>query len=174
MGKLVRCSVKNRIKSELYATDMKIVLILAVLCLVLGILSAFVAGGFDLYSELCLPDAAMPGFVFPLVWSVLYLSIGAASGMVIASKDKCLAMWRRKGLAYFFAMLALNLMWAPTFFGAGMLFIAFVIICAMLPLTFFTLLCYGNVTFVGGIVMLVYLLWLIFTAYLNLAILFLN
>lgn len=174
MGKLCTCSLKNKLHSELCGTDIRAAAVFAALCLILGILSAFVSGSFDAYDELCLPEAAPPAFVFPIIWSVLYLLIGGATGLVVASCDRCLSVQKSRGLVYFFAMLALNLLWSPVFFGGEMYFVAFVIVCAIAALTFFTLLCYSNISVISTFIMLAYLIWVIFAAYLNLAILFLN
>jgi tryptophan-rich sensory protein len=150
------------------------VIFCALFCLFVGILSAFVAGGFYIYDELCLPESAPPGFVFPIIWSVLYLLIGAASGVVIATRERSLYTIKLRGIFYFCVMLALNFLWAPAFFGGGLFFVGFVIICAMLVLSFFVLLCYSNISLLSALVIFVYMLWLLYAAYLNLAILFLN
>lgn len=166
--------LRNKIKSELACIDLRIVIFCALFCLFVGILSAFVAGGFFIYDELCLPDFAPPGFVFPIIWSALYLLIGAASGIVIATRERSLYTIKLRGLFYFSVMLVLNFLWAPAFFGCGLFFVGLVIICAMLVLTFFCLLCYSNISFVSALAIFVYMLWLLYAAYLNLAILFLN
>ncbi len=168
------CTLKNKIRSSLCALDLRIVLTGALVCLLLGILSAFAAGGFELYGTLCLPLSAPDAFIFPVIWSIMYLLIGAASGIVIASRDKCYGVQRRRGLFYFTVMLMLNLMWAPAFFGCGLFFVGFVMICAMIIFTFFILLCYSNINFISAALIFIYWLWLLYAAYLNLAILFLN
>ncbi|MBQ7821551.1 MAG: tryptophan-rich sensory protein [Clostridia bacterium] len=174
MSKRVKSTLKNRVRSELGAIDLRVVIVSAVICLILGILSAFAAGGFDMYGQIYLPASAPPAFIFPIIWSVLYLLIGAATGIVIASHDKCFDVQKKRGLLYFAVMFALNLIWAPVFFGCGLFFVGFVIICAMIVLTFFVLLCYSNISFVSAAIIFIYWLWLLFAAYLNLAILFLN
>lgn len=174
MGKRLRCSLKNKILCELSCVNFKVVIIFSVVCLILGILSAFVAGGFDLYGSLCLPASAPPSFVFPIIWSVLYLLIGAATGIVVLTCDKCYGVSKARGLLYFTVMFLLNLLWSPIFFGCQLFFVAFVVLCAMIVLTFFVILCYSNISFVCGLIMFIYQLWLLFAAYLNLAIIFLN
>ena len=174
MGRAVKCSFKNRIRSELCQIDFRIVIVFAVFSLLLGIISALIAGNFDFYEELCLPNSAPPAFLFPIIWSILYLLIGSAAGIVAASRDKCFKTQKSRGLLYFAVMFALNLIWAPIFFGCGLFFVGFVIICAMIVLTFFVIVCFSNVSFVSAVIMTLYWLWLLFAAYLNLAILFLN
>ncbi len=174
MGKRRKCSLKNKIRSEICSLDFKIVIASAVVCLLLGVVSAFIAGGFELYGSLCLPASAPPSFVFPIIWSILYLLIGGASGIVISSCDKCVSVSKSRGLLYFIVMFALNFIWAPLFFGAELFFVAFVVVCAMIVLTFFVILCYSNISFISAFIMFVYWLWLLFAAYLNLAIIFLN
>lgn len=174
MGRSVKCSFKNKIRSELCLIDFRIVIVFAVFSLLLGIVSALIAENFDFFEELCLPDSTPPAFLFPIIWSILYLLIGAAAGIVALSRDRCFKIQKSRGLLYFAVMFALNLIWAPIFFGCGLFFVAFVIICAMIVLTFFVIICFSNVSFVSSVIMLVYWLWLLFSAYLNLAILFLN
>ncbi|MBE6605487.1 MAG: tryptophan-rich sensory protein [Ruminococcaceae bacterium] len=169
-----KCSLKNKLLCEMSSFNLKTVVLCAILCLVLGIISGFVSGGFDLYSNLCLPQAAPPAFVFPIIWSILYVLIGAATGIIISNRDKCFKVSKSRGLLYFGVMFLLNLLWSPIFFGAELFFVALVVLVAMIVLTFFVVLCYSNISFISALIMFIYWLWLFFAAYLNLAIIFLN
>jgi tryptophan-rich sensory protein len=44
-----------------------------------GGLSALLSGGMDTYKSLNQPPLSPPGFIFPIVWTVLYLLMGYAS-----------------------------------------------------------------------------------------------
>lgn len=169
-----KINLKNKICSELANTDMRVPIVFAVICFILGILSAVFTSKFELYEILCLPDASIPGFMFVIIWSIIYLAIGLAFGLVVSKRDRCSGKIRRKACLYFVAMLLINLFYAPLFFDCELFFIGFIMICAMIFLTFFIILFFCSLSHLGGIIMIIYWLWLLYSAYLNLAILFLN
>ncbi len=84
----------------------------ALVCLGLGSASGLVSngGGSAWYQNLVKPPGTPPPWVFGPVWSLLYLMMGVAAGMLIHRRA-----WRV--LAVFGVQLMLNLAWTPLFFG---------------------------------------------------------
>jgi translocator protein len=88
---------------------------IAVCLAVSAVGSVFTMAGMDgWFEQLEEPAINPPGWVFGLVWSVLYLAMGVAAWMV----------WRARGLrgarlalGLFGVQLALNLAWTGIFFG---------------------------------------------------------
>lgn len=166
--------LKNIILSELQCTDLRIPVLCAAVSLILGIVSALATKNYALYHVLCLPAPALPALIFPILWSIIYIMLGFALGLVLAKHGKCYAALKIRAVKYFTVMFALSLVYSPVFFDMGAFFLAFLMICAMIALTFFILLYFSNISRLSGILMFAFWLWLLYCAYLNLAILFLN
>lgn len=162
------------IKSELCRMDKRFVIAGAVIVLVCGFLSAIAGGSTAVYRELELPDFAPPAIVFPIVWTVLYALIGGAAGAVAGVFERSLESDKYKGLLFFVIMIVFNFVWSPLFFGAGAYFAAFIAIIMMIILTFFIILFFWRIFKLSAFAMILYLLWLFFAAYLNLAVVILN
>ena len=73
-------NIRGRIRAELCRIDIRCVIAGAVIVMLSGFLSALAGGSADAYGELELPAGAPPGFVFVIVWTVLYILIGGAAG----------------------------------------------------------------------------------------------
>lgn len=57
--------------------------------LAVGAVSAlFTTGSMEAFADLCLPPLSPPGWVFPVVWTFLYLLMGFAAFLVVNS-GKC-------------------------------------------------------------------------------------
>jgi len=174
MLKSGRNKLSLMIRAELCRIDFRCVIAGAVIVLACGILSALAAGSTVTYYELVKPRFAPPRFLFPIVWTILYLLIGGAAGAVACVKERALESEKYKGLLFFIIQMIFNFIWSPLFFGAGAYFAAFIAILMMIIFTVLTFLNFRRVFRLAGWVMLVYLAWLIFAAYLNLAIVILN
>ncbi len=166
--------ISGIIRAELCRIDLRCVIVGAAVVLLCGFFSSLAAGSAAQYRELEKPAGSPPAFLFPLVWTFLYLLIGGAAGAVACSKERALAGDRFRGLAAFGLMMILNFIWAPLFFGAGAYLTAFLDVAAMIVLTFFCAVYFGRVYLVSALAMSAYLLWLFYAAYLNLGILILN
>ena len=81
--------------------------------LAVGGLAALLSGGMSDYRELQQPPLSPPGWVFPIVWSVLYLLMGYASYRILTS-DADPAVIRR-ALTFYGVQLILNFLWPILF-----------------------------------------------------------
>ena len=162
------------LRSELCRIDVRCVIAGAVIVLLCGFLSALAGGSAADYSELELPHGAPPGFVFGIVWTFLYIIIGGAAGAVACCRERSCEQDKYKGLLFFIIMMVFNFIWYPLFFGAEAFFAAFIAIIVMIITSFFAMCSFFRVYIVCGAAMAVYIAWLFFAAYLNLAVLILN
>ena len=174
MLKSGRNKLSLMIRAELCRIDFRCVIAGALIVLACGILSALAAGPTVAYYELVKPRFAPPRFLFPIAWTILYLLIGGAAGAVACVKERALESEKYKGLLFFIIQMIFNFIWSPLFFGAGAYFAAFAAIVMMIIFTVLTYLNFRRILRTAGWAMLVYLAWLIFAAYLNLAIVILN
>lgn len=108
------------------------------------------------YAALAKPAATPPDWVFPLVWSLLYVLIGLALAMILNARGA-----RGRGLAVmlFAAGFALALAWQPVFFGAHQVGTALLVILGMLVLGIATTLAFGRIRRGAAWLMVPYLVW---------------
>ncbi|KAJ7180151.1 TspO/MBR-related protein [Mycena crocata] len=76
----------------------------------------------DWYKNLRTPPGRPPRQVFPIVWPLLYISMGCASHLAVKTLDSAGSSSVRSdcmlALSLYYAQLTLNLLWTPLFFGA--------------------------------------------------------
>ena len=152
--------------------DWKKLLLCLAIPLVVGGLSALLSGGMGDYAGFVQPPLSPPGWLFPVVWTILYLLMGYASYRVLTSaapKEEI-----RKALILYGAQLLLNFLWSPIFFGLGWYWVAFAELLLLWVLVFFTIRAFAQIDERAGDLLLPYILWLSFAAYLNFGVALLN
>ena len=150
----------------------KILLVCLAIPLVVGGLSALLSGGMSGYRELNQPPLSPPGWVFPVVWTILYLLMGYSSYRIL-TRPKDTPRIRTALIAYSI-QLFLNFLWSPVFFGLGWYLTAFFLLIALWIAIFVTIRLFSRLDQVAGDLLLPYLLWVTFAAYLNLGVFLLN
>jgi tryptophan-rich sensory protein len=108
---------------------------------------------------------APPRWVFPVVWSVLYLCIGVA-GYRVARLTK--SYWSTPMVLWWIQMI-LNWAWTPIFFGLGQVHVALWVLRAIILSATAATVTFFNVDTLAGSLMIPYLLWLGVAHQLNLA-----
>lgn len=164
----------SRIKAEIREIDIRYVFIGAGTTLFCGAISAILSGGFTIYDFWVLPKFAPPRFVFPIVWTILYILIGGCAGAVLSNCEKYKEADKYKGILLFTIMLIFNLVWSPLFFGAGSFFIAYLDLIITALLTVFVICYFTNIYIITALPMFFYFVWLLFAGYLNFTIIILN
>ncbi|KAH7914194.1 TspO/MBR-related protein [Hygrophoropsis aurantiaca] len=131
------------------------------------------------YKSLRFPPARPPGWVFPIVWPVLYAGMGCASHIAVKALDGAETESTRSGLSLaltlYYSQLALNCLWSPLFFGSKKIGWALVDSTALLVTTFYMTSLMHKCT--GGdttYLLLPYCAWLSYATYLNGGIWFMN
>ena len=133
-----------------------------------GLLSAYLtADDMALYEAMNRPRLAPPGWIFPIVWTVLYILMGAASYIVYESEPD--RDTRRRALTVYFAQLAMNFFWSTLFFTYRRYLPALIWLAAMWVLVLICVMRFFRIRRSAGLMMGVLLLWTSFAAYLNLA-----
>ena len=149
----------------------KLLLCLA-LPLAVGGLAALLSGGMDRYQELDRPPLSPPGWVFPVVWSALYLLMGYASYRVMESGAEPAKI--RKAWIFYGLQLAANFLWPLLFFGGQMYLAALILLTLLWVLIFLTIRAFSEAEEPAGDLLIPYILWVTFAWYLNLGIFLLN
>lgn len=126
----------------------------------------------QVYSETILqPPLSPPGWVFPVVWTVLFALMGiGAARIYLAPPSKA----RSLGLNLFIAQLAVNFFWSPIFFNAQAYGFAFFWLLFLWALVLWMILVFRKVDPPAAKLQIPYLIWLTFAAYLNLGVWYLN
>lgn len=119
------------------------------------------------YANLYKPPLSPPGWLFPVVWTILFVLMGIAAYLVYISSE---GEQRKAVLAYYFAQLLVNVGWSVIFFRFGAYMTAFFWLLLLWYLVFMTIQKFTAVNKTAGRLMLPYLLWLTFAGYLNLAV----
>ena len=117
------------------------------------------------------PPLTPPGWVFPVVWGILFalMGIGAARVYMTPASDA-----RSRGLKLFFLQLWVNFLWSIFFFNGQQYFFSFLWILGLWGLILLMILSFRKVDRLAAWLQIPYLLWVTYAAYLNLGVWLLN
>ncbi len=113
------------------------------------------------YRSLSKPRWNPPDWVFPTVWSILYIAIAVAAARAAPIEGSHYA------LAFFALQIALNAIWSPIFFGIRRLGTAFFVVLALWLAVAATLVGFWQLDRLAGALFVPYLLWVSIAAALN-------
>lgn len=122
------------------------------------------------YHSLNKPFLNPPDWIFAPVWILIYIMMSISFVLFLKSPGK-----NKAGTATLFvSQLALNLIWSPVFFGnmnpRGALIVIILLIIALT----WTILAFYKYSKTAAILLVPYLIWVLFAAYLNFEIIRLN
>ncbi len=140
--------------------------------LAVGGLAALLSGGMDTYQVINQPPLSPPGWIFPIVWTILYLMMGEASYRILISDADSFA--KKRALIAYGVQLFLNLVWPLFFFGGQMYLTAFIVLVLLWVAIFITLRWFSQIDESAGDLLIPYLLWVTFAGYLNFGVFLLN
>lgn len=138
-----------------------------------GAVSGFATkNSMQIYKEIRLPPLSPPSWVFPVVWTVLFILMGIAAYLVFTSD----APQHEKSSAFvlYAVQLAVNFIWPILFFNLEAYFFAFLWLCLLIVLVVATIGAFRRVCGTAAWLMLPYLLWVLFAGYLNAGVFMLN
>ena len=137
-----------------------------------GGLAALLSGGMESYQVMNQPPLSPPGWVFPIVWSILYLLMGYASYRILGSEAEPGII--KKALTYYGIQLALNFLWPLIFFGLQWYWLAFIWLLILWVFIYLTMYQFGQIDDTAENLLIPYLLWVTFAGYLNFGVALLN
>ena len=147
----------------------KTLLIAVAVPLVVGGLSALLTGrNMDLFDVVRKPPLSPPGWLFPVVWTILYILMGLASWLVYNSGSN--AMEKERALQPYAIQLIVNFFWSPIFFNARAYGLALVWLLLLWVLVLLMILEFRKSDKTTAYLQIPYLLWLTFAACLNWAV----
>jgi len=111
---------------------------------------------------------APPGWVFPIVWTILFALMGIASYLVYTSEED--REEKRTALILYGVQLLVNIGWSVIFFGWNLYLLAFAWLILLWYLIYKMIRIFYEIKPASGIILLPYIFWVTFAGYLNLAI----
>jgi len=120
------------------------------------------------YDSLQKPRWTPPNWVFPVVWTTLYLFMSYAAMRVAGTTGAA------QPLAFWALQIALNTLWTPVFFGLRRIKAGMVVILCLWSAVAATTVSFMNVDQIAGLLMLPYLLWVTIASALNFTVMRLN
>ncbi|MGC1515638.1 MAG: TspO/MBR family protein [Maribacter sp.] len=138
-----------------------------VVCCVIGFLSSVATQSSvnDWYVTLNKPSFNPPNWIFAPVWTMLYVLMGISVGLVWAKGFY--HKWVKTALYHFGIQLLLNGLWSIVFFGLQQPFWALLVILSLLIVLVLTLKWFKVVSRLAAFLLLPYLFWVCFAAFLN-------
>ena len=138
--------------------------------LAVGSLSALLTrNSMETFNSITKPDLAPPGWLFPVVWTILYVLMGIASYLVLTSGKP-----NDNALTTYGIQLVFNFFWSIIFFNLQLYLFAFIWLVLLWLLILKTTLLFYQISKPAGYLMIPYLLWVTFASYLNASIYLLN
>ena len=157
--------MRSKIKPYVYS----IVLTLAV-----GGLSALLtAGNMNIYEKVKMPPLSPPSWLFPVVWTILYVLMAVSFARVYIKRKNSPRM-RRNAIGIYALNLVFNFLWSIFFFNCGAYLFSFIWLLALWIIILIMFLNFYRTDKTAGLLLLPYILWVTFAGYLNLAIYVLN
>ncbi len=139
--------------------------------LAVGGLSAFLTkDSMEVYGGINQPPLSPPAWLFPVVWTILFLLMGVAAYLVWMRDST----GRNGALTLYGIQLVFNFAWTLIFFNLQNYGLAFFWLIVLWVLILLTTIRFFKETPAAGWLMLPYLLWVTFAAYLNAGVWLLN
>jgi tryptophan-rich sensory protein len=118
-----------------------------------------------IYNSLEKPPFAPPGWIFGVVWPVIYILMGIAAYRIYMLRDQGRDVGR--ALFFYIIQLLLNFLWSFIFFSFRLYGLAFIELIILFVFVFITFVKFIKLDKIAGFLLIPYLLWLIFAGFLN-------
>lgn len=152
-------------------TNKRKLIVFILIPLAVGLVSGILTkNSMTMYNTLNQPALSPPGWVFPVVWTILYILMGVSSYLIATSPSQK----KQEALLLYAIQLFLNFIWSPIFFGSGNYFLAFLVLVLLWYVVVKMIRAFFRIDPTAALLQIPYLLWITFAGYLNLAIIFLN
>lgn len=121
------------------------------------------------FESITKPSFTPPGFLFPIVWIILYILMGISS-YIVYEKDRN----DSNALTVYLIQLFFNMTWTLLFFRFNLYLLSFIWILILIGLVIVMIYKFYKIDKLAGLLQIPYLLWLTFAGVLNLSIFILN
>ncbi|WP_390405107.1 TspO/MBR family protein [Blautia hominis] len=138
--------------------------------LAIGSLSTLVSGNRSMYFSINKPALSPPAFIFPIVWTILYILMGISSYIIYESESPR----KSNALRTYAVQLLFNFFWSIIFFGLSQYFFAFLWLLALIILIAVMIYQFYKISPAAAYFQIPYFIWCLFAAYLNFMIYIMN
>lgn len=134
--------------------------------LLIGAISAALSRrGMATYAGMPKPPLSPPAWAFSVAWTILYIMMGLASYFILVSESDARA--KTMAMVIYSMQLAMNFMWSILFFTCGLYLFAFIWLMIMWAMVIVCAFRFYSINRTAAYLMIPYILWLTFAAYLN-------
>lgn len=131
-----------------------------------GFLASLLSGNIgEKYKNLARPVFSVPGYIFPIVWVILYFFLALANSLVNGEKE---------ANRLYFAGLLINFLWPIFFFGLELRFFSFIWLLFLIFVNIIVAYRFFKKSYLAGFLVIIYILWLLYAGYLNFGVWLLN
>jgi benzodiazapine receptor len=162
LGFLYELEVRNTERNELFRLILSIII-----CQLAGIIgSIFTASSVaSWYPALVKPSFTPPGFYIGLIWIALFTLMGISLFLIWRETTGNLAA--RIALYFFAAQLIVNVLWSMAFFSLRSPISGLVVIAFLWVLIIITIIKFWLINRSAALLLIPYIIWVNFAAYLN-------
>ncbi|MBP3451569.1 MAG: tryptophan-rich sensory protein [Agathobacter sp.] len=145
---------------------------IAIPLIVGGVSALLTQNSMEVFESVVQPPLSPPAWLFPVVWTILYVLMGISSYLILTSdtsreeKDQAIRLY-----AY---QLLVNFLWPTFFFNFKWYFFSILWLILLWVLVFLMIRKFLSINRVAGYINIPYLVWLTFALYLNIGIWWLN
>jgi tryptophan-rich sensory protein len=145
---------------------------IAIPLIVGGVSALLTQNRMEVFESVAQPPFSPPAWLFPVVWTILYVLMGISSYLILTSdtsreeKDQAIRLY-----AY---QLLVNFLWPTFFFNFKWYFFSILWLILLWVLVFLMIRKFLSINRVAGYINIPYLVWLTFALYLNIGIWWLN
>lgn len=141
--------------------------------LLVGVVSAFLTrGGMEMFETIVKPPLSPPNWLFPVVWTILYILMGISSYLIFTSGAEQEKI--EKAISIYGYQLVVNFLWPTFFFNLQWYLFSFFWLLLLWLLVFQMIRKFAEIDKRAALLNLPYLIWLTIAGYLNLGIWWLN
>lgn len=140
-----------------------------IISLAIGGIIGFIISNFIDYNELIKPPLAPPGYIFEIIWSILYVLMGI-SYSILEINGKIDDRIKK----VYYIQLLVNVLWPIIFFVLKLRFISIIWIMILIFLILKMIKLFYDKNKISSYLQIPYLIWTIFATYLNIGVYLLN
>jgi len=118
------------------------------------------------YASLNRPAFTPPGWIFGVVWTILFFLMGISLYLVWTSENKDKELMK-KAIGLFIWQMILNIWWSVIFFGIQSPLYALIELFVLWLAIFFTIIYFFRISTWASALLLPYIFWVSFAAFLN-------
>ena len=138
-----------------------------------GLSAFFTRNSMGLYNDIVKPFLSPPTWLFPVVWTVLFILMGISAAIIYLNKTAPKSQINSALFTYGLSLIV-NFFWSIIFFNIRAYLFAFVWLLLLLYLIIRTIIKYCKINPIAAYLQIPYLLWVSFAGYLTFAIWILN